>query len=261
MEGGKQYQQEHRPQWPTEHSDPTQHAKGRTGDCPGPRKETTTQRNVTQGGRGQKKVCLHKIGLKFPAPLINFIFCGRTIFLVWGGIGRGLPRPRTPPPSPPKGVTKQWPAPKARGATRPEESKGIRRVATGTHPHGRARALPTASQAPAAAPAPPKAAGSLFLSDDDEAAEEPRASPKPALKPTARVVVSVFADSDEEAPPPADQSVRRWMGLVRGGAAVQERRAHGALSVCMPRDGLWQPPPPPPPALVQATPLLPLSKR
>ena len=26
-----------------------QHAKGRTGDCPGPRKETTTRRNVTQG--------------------------------------------------------------------------------------------------------------------------------------------------------------------------------------------------------------------
>ena len=27
---------EHRPQRPTERSDPTQHAKGRTGDCPGP---------------------------------------------------------------------------------------------------------------------------------------------------------------------------------------------------------------------------------
>ena len=34
----KQHQQEHRPQRPTERSDPTQHAKGRTGDCPGPRK-------------------------------------------------------------------------------------------------------------------------------------------------------------------------------------------------------------------------------
>ena len=49
----KRHQQEHRPQRPTESSDPTQHAKGRTGDCPGPRKETTTRRNVTQGvGRG-----------------------------------------------------------------------------------------------------------------------------------------------------------------------------------------------------------------
>ena len=45
----KQHQQEHRPQRPTESSDPTQHAKGRTGDCPGPRKETMTRRNVTQG--------------------------------------------------------------------------------------------------------------------------------------------------------------------------------------------------------------------
>ena len=46
----KRHQQVHWPQWPTESSDPTQHAKGRTGDCPGPRKETTTRRNVTQGG-------------------------------------------------------------------------------------------------------------------------------------------------------------------------------------------------------------------
>ena len=46
----KRHQQEHGPQRPPEHSDPTQHAKGRTGDCPGPRKETATQRNVTQGG-------------------------------------------------------------------------------------------------------------------------------------------------------------------------------------------------------------------
>ena len=48
----KRHQQEHRPQRPTERSAPTQHAKGRTGDCPGPRKGTATQRNVTQGGGG-----------------------------------------------------------------------------------------------------------------------------------------------------------------------------------------------------------------
>ena len=48
----KRHQQEHRPQRPTESSDPTHHAKGRTGDCPGPRKGTTTRRNVTQGGGG-----------------------------------------------------------------------------------------------------------------------------------------------------------------------------------------------------------------
>ena len=46
----KRHQQEHRPQRPTERSDPTQHAKGRTGDCPGPRKGTTTRWNVAQGG-------------------------------------------------------------------------------------------------------------------------------------------------------------------------------------------------------------------
>ena len=46
----KRHQQEHRPQRPTERSHPTQHAKGRTGDRPGPRKETATRRNVTQGG-------------------------------------------------------------------------------------------------------------------------------------------------------------------------------------------------------------------
>ena len=38
----KRHQREHRPQRPTERSDPTQHAEGRTGDCPGPRKGTTT---------------------------------------------------------------------------------------------------------------------------------------------------------------------------------------------------------------------------
>ena len=48
----KRHQQEHRPQRPTESSNLTQHAEGRTGDCPGPREGTTTRRNVTQGGKG-----------------------------------------------------------------------------------------------------------------------------------------------------------------------------------------------------------------
>ena len=46
----KRHQQEHRPQRPTERSDPTPHAKGRTGDCPGPCKGATTRRTVTRGG-------------------------------------------------------------------------------------------------------------------------------------------------------------------------------------------------------------------
>ena len=45
----KRHQQEHRPQRPTQRSDPTQHAKGTTGDCPGPRERATTRRNVTRG--------------------------------------------------------------------------------------------------------------------------------------------------------------------------------------------------------------------
>ena len=50
----KRHRQQHRPQRPTERSNPTQHAKGRTGDCSGPRKETTTRRNVTQGDCGSQ---------------------------------------------------------------------------------------------------------------------------------------------------------------------------------------------------------------
>ena len=46
----KRHQQEHRPQRSTDRSDPTQHAKGRAGDCLGPHKETSTRRSVTQGG-------------------------------------------------------------------------------------------------------------------------------------------------------------------------------------------------------------------
>ena len=56
----KRHQQEHRPQRPTESSDPTQHAKGRTGDCPGPRKGATTRRNVTQGGPGAAMLLPHR---------------------------------------------------------------------------------------------------------------------------------------------------------------------------------------------------------
>ena len=52
----KRHHQEHRPERPTERSDPTQHAKGRPGDCPGPRIETRTRRNVTQGEGGVAEV-------------------------------------------------------------------------------------------------------------------------------------------------------------------------------------------------------------
>ena len=91
----KRHQQEHRPQRLTERSDPTQHAKGRTGDRPGPRKGATTGRNVTQGGGGgggglaqrQKKVCVLKMGssIVFASPQRDIFRC------VWdrnGGPGK-----------------------------------------------------------------------------------------------------------------------------------------------------------------------------
>ena len=62
----KRHQQEHRPQRPTESSDPTQHAKGRTGDRPGPRKGATTRRNVTKGG--PPGVCLTFDSSPLPPP-------------------------------------------------------------------------------------------------------------------------------------------------------------------------------------------------
>ena len=52
----QRHQREHWPQRPTERSDPTQHAKGRPGDRPGPRKGATAGRNVTRGGGGGKGV-------------------------------------------------------------------------------------------------------------------------------------------------------------------------------------------------------------
>ena len=75
----KRHQQEHRPQRPTERSDPTHHAKGRTGDCPGPRKETTTRRNVTQGGAVE-------VSNTPPSRRGG------------GGVGRGAPGPLPPDP-------------------------------------------------------------------------------------------------------------------------------------------------------------------
>ena len=48
----RQHQLEHQAQQPTQRSNLMQHAKGRTGDCPGPCKGTATRRNVTQGEGG-----------------------------------------------------------------------------------------------------------------------------------------------------------------------------------------------------------------
>ena len=65
----KRHQQEHWPQRLTESSNPMQHAKGRTGACPGPRKETTTRRNVTQG------VPIPRLVPTTPCPTTQGIVC------------------------------------------------------------------------------------------------------------------------------------------------------------------------------------------
>ena len=57
------------------------------------------------GQRSNKKVCVPEIGLKFPAPLINFIFCLRKSFLMRvGGWVRLTGQGPNPPPPPPPGL-------------------------------------------------------------------------------------------------------------------------------------------------------------
>ena len=74
----KRHRQEHRPQRPTERSDPTQHAEESTGDCPGPRKETTTRRNVTRGvgtTPGATAVCSWRRPFPYPRPFLEPVPC------------------------------------------------------------------------------------------------------------------------------------------------------------------------------------------
>ena len=68
----KRHQQEHRPQRPTERSDPTQHAKGRTGDCPGPRKQQPD--GMSHGGGG----CMGRGG-RSPPPSRAPSLCPATV--------------------------------------------------------------------------------------------------------------------------------------------------------------------------------------
>ena len=67
-------------------------------------------KGVGGGLRGQQKVCVSKIVLKIPAPLIIFIFRWRNIFLMWKGgwVSPGWPGPQTT--DNPPGITTQWPA-------------------------------------------------------------------------------------------------------------------------------------------------------
>ena len=95
----KRHQQEHRPQRPTERSDPTQHAKGRTGHCPGPRKETITRRNVTRGGGGGSRVARtfgsQEASSARPSPEgpVPSLSCADILASCWGCVSRS----RKPP--------------------------------------------------------------------------------------------------------------------------------------------------------------------
>ena len=116
----KRHQREHRPQRPTERSDPTQHAKGRAGDCPGPRKRATTRRNVIQGGLTPPRPLTRPLLLKelgkffsgpsatqknFLAPSAQVRFRPKNLFSAFSasnnsGLLRGGGPPHSPPPTP-----------------------------------------------------------------------------------------------------------------------------------------------------------------
>ena len=94
----KRHQRQHRPQRPTERSAPTQHAKGRTGDCPGPRKGATTRRTVTQG-RGAVTSGVHcsqayfcnitQLVEELPFAKVAAQTSDKVCVCVWGGGGAG----------------------------------------------------------------------------------------------------------------------------------------------------------------------------
>ena len=89
----KRHQQEHGPQRPTGSSDPTQHAKGRTGDCPGPRKGATTRRNVTQGGGGVQEIWAKGACPKgASSPLPSSLQAGAAPNSAFGWASHGEPR-------------------------------------------------------------------------------------------------------------------------------------------------------------------------
>ena len=87
---------------------PTQHAKGRTGDCSGPRKGTATRRNVTRGGgggqhppqrmglqgglRGCRCRCVLCVPWHTPRPLR-----GGRLPASFGVVGASPPKPPDPP--------------------------------------------------------------------------------------------------------------------------------------------------------------------
>ena len=101
----KRHQQEHRPQRPTESSDPTQHAKGRTGDRPGPRKGATTRQNAECHTGGGLDRCISCV---VPDCLLHG---GVHLFFRGGGLRRNL----VPCFLMPWGLLRSWCIPSASG--------------------------------------------------------------------------------------------------------------------------------------------------
>ena len=80
---------------------PTPSAKGRTGDRPGPLKETNEGRHVTKEHM-QEQLGTCQIGLQLRAPLVDFILFTSECIPTWGGRGGRLGFGRAlkePPPS------------------------------------------------------------------------------------------------------------------------------------------------------------------
>ena len=77
----KRHQQEHRPQRLTERSDPTEHATERTGDCPGPPKETGMLHTGGGGVRATgKRVGVHGSLVNEESDALQMGLCGRGLY-------------------------------------------------------------------------------------------------------------------------------------------------------------------------------------
>ena len=142
----KRHQQEHWQQQPPDCSDPTQHTKGRTGDCPGPCKETTIQRNVTQGGGGGASTDPLRWGTTLPAVCWPMPMCPSL----------PLSRPRSgwkkacrscPPPVAPRPL---WHKPRRSCRPTSDPQRSSPQGPSPGHPHASAAARP--GRAPHSAP-------------------------------------------------------------------------------------------------------------
>ena len=172
----KRHQQEHRPQRPTERSNPTQHAKGRPGDCPGPREETTTGRNVTQrGGGATGSVDIHPLGALSPAVGRGGGCCSDSLYvnalmdrqirslLPGGDRQRAAASPPLPPRSPPPP---------------PPHPSALKSVLESANPHVDSEGASGCPWSPARATAPSPGRPTPGVVKQDKSSEAPLTQPK-----------------------------------------------------------------------------------